>query len=169
MICSRCIRAASHNARSQFQVTRKRTLATSSSLSAQSISAATATQAVPNRSPPAATSTSAAQPFSTPLTPAPDESPRTGKAKGAGDRAAVSISSVPAGTPLKGLNFLKNGTDPVAKEDSEYPSWLWDVLKPKEASSDVGVAESDLFCEFPLNSRPPLAGDQETIHGILEF
>ncbi|CAO3649149.1 unnamed protein product [Cunninghamella echinulata] len=35
-------------------------------------------------------------------------------------------SSVAAGTPLKGINFLKEGKDPIALEDHEYPMWLWD-------------------------------------------
>ncbi|KAI9139135.1 mitochondrial ribosomal protein L37-domain-containing protein, partial [Paraphysoderma sedebokerense] len=39
-------------------------------------------------------------------------------------------SSVPAGTVLTGLNFLKDGKDPVALPDSEYPSWLWSLLDP---------------------------------------
>ncbi|KAG5359652.1 54S ribosomal protein L37 [Yarrowia sp. C11] len=39
-------------------------------------------------------------------------------------------SSVAAGTVLKGCNVRKNGQDPVALEDSEYPQWLWDILDP---------------------------------------
>lgn len=59
----------------------------------------------------------------------------------------IALSSVPAGTPLKGLNFLKNKDDPVALEDHEYPSWLWDVLK-KESKTADDKAEGDLFCMF---------------------
>lgn len=55
-------------------------------------------------------------------------------------------SSVPAGTPLKGLNFYKNKTDPVAMEDSEYPSWLWTALTPEGKKEEA--AEGDLFCKF---------------------
>jgi len=37
-------------------------------------------------------------------------------------------SFTPAGTILKGLNFYKNGTDPIALPDDEYPGWLWEIL-----------------------------------------
>lgn len=36
-------------------------------------------------------------------------------------------SSVPAGTVLN-LKIRKNGDEPVALEDSEYPEWLWECL-----------------------------------------
>ena len=42
------------------------------------------------------------------------------------------VSSCAAGTVIKNLNIEK-GQDPiVAKEDGEYPAWLWTVLDPKE-------------------------------------
>jgi large subunit ribosomal protein L54 len=56
----------------------------------------------------------------------------------------VVLSSCPAGTPLKGLNFVKGKTDPVAMEDHEYPPWLWDVLKPKKKDGDDAV-DGDLY------------------------
>lgn len=40
---------------------------------------------------------------------------------------------MPAGTVLKGLSFTVGETDPVLKEDAEYPAWIFDYLKPKEA------------------------------------
>ena len=50
-------------------------------------------------------------------------------------------SSVPAGTIIKGVNFYKNGSDPVAKLDEEYPDWLWElldeeVIRQKELEQD---------------------------------
>jgi large subunit ribosomal protein L54 len=39
-------------------------------------------------------------------------------------------SSVPAGTPLKGINYLSNKEDPVALAESEYPSWLFCAKDP---------------------------------------
>ncbi|CAG8618716.1 6897_t:CDS:2, partial [Paraglomus occultum] len=39
-----------------------------------------------------------------------------------------SASSVPAGTILKGLNFMVKGKDPIALPDEEYPEWLWELL-----------------------------------------
>ncbi|BGP34745.1 hypothetical protein JCM10296v2_006567 [Rhodotorula toruloides] len=44
--------------------------------------------------------------------------------------AKSSGSSCPAGTVLKGLNYLKDASDPVAMEDSEYPSWVWQLGQP---------------------------------------
>ncbi|KAI8330353.1 mitochondrial ribosomal protein L37-domain-containing protein [Chlamydoabsidia padenii] len=41
-------------------------------------------------------------------------------------------SSTPAGVTLKGISFLKDGKDPVALEDTEYPMWLWDLLDEKK-------------------------------------
>ncbi|KAF2498351.1 hypothetical protein BU16DRAFT_443636, partial [Lophium mytilinum] len=97
-----------------------------------------------------ATSTSAAQPFSTPLTPSP--AAEGTPTKPAPTASVVTLSSVPAGTPLKGLNFLKNAQDPVALEDSEYPSWLWDILKKEETKGD-GAGEGDLFSKSKKQRR----------------
>lgn len=44
--------------------------------------------------------------------------------------AATAVSSCPAGTVLKGLNYLKDASDPVAMEDSEYPAWVWQLGQP---------------------------------------
>ncbi|KAJ9085293.1 hypothetical protein DSO57_1015497 [Entomophthora muscae] len=46
-------------------------------------------------------------------------------------------SSVPHGQVLKGINYLKTQTDPIAKADEEYPEWLWTLLEPKEAPTDI--------------------------------
>jgi len=50
-------------------------------------------------------------------------------------------SSVPAGTPLKGLGFTKGQEPPTAKEDDEYPSWLWGLLE-KTAKGAEGEGET---------------------------
>lgn len=41
-------------------------------------------------------------------------------------------SSCPAGTVMKGLNIMKDGTDPIAMNDEEYPSWLWELKARKK-------------------------------------
>ncbi|CAI2168743.1 4443_t:CDS:2 [Funneliformis geosporum] len=49
-------------------------------------------------------------------------------------------SIAPAGTILKGLNFYKNGADPIALPDDEYPGWLWEILnkeKEEQLRNDV--------------------------------
>ncbi|KAJ9648376.1 hypothetical protein H2199_001230 [Coniosporium tulheliwenetii] len=161
MICQRCLFRATFRTRSQPSLHETsiprfaRALATSPVNSAKAISSARTTTAAPRQGapdshqPPAATSTSAAQPFSTPLTPSPagtDVAARTPSAP------ATVRSSVPAGTPLKGLNFFKNKTDPVALEDSEYPSWLWGVLKEAKGK-EGGEAEGDLFSKSKKQRR----------------
>ncbi|KAI9848375.1 MAG: hypothetical protein M1838_000531 [Thelocarpon superellum] len=110
--------------------------------------------------PPAATSTSAAQPFSTPLTPSPDP-PQIHKVSKS-HAPPLPISSVPAGVPLKGLSYLKNKPDPVAEEESAYPAWLWRCLEP-EGSADAkgglvaadgsGAGEGDLFSKSKKQRR----------------
>lgn len=63
-------------------------------------------------------------------------------------------SSVPAGTVLKGINFMKNAQDPIALEDGEYPAWLWSVLDKKDGAKDgEDAGEGDLFCESCLFVR----------------
>jgi large subunit ribosomal protein L54 len=64
-------------------------------------------------------------------------------------------SSVLAGTPLKGLNFEKNKSDPVALADEEYPEWLWTILSRQEKTAEKG-GMGDLFCmlAFHLTSHP---------------
>ncbi|KAI5306721.1 Sulfate permease 2 [Ascosphaera pollenicola] len=58
---------------------------------------------------------------------------------------SIQISTVPAGTPLKGINYFANKPDPVALPDEEYPNWLWNlVLDHKVASTTangVNIAE----------------------------
>lgn len=102
------------------------------------------------QSPSAATSTSAAQPFSTPFTPSPSSSSEPTKTW------TSSRSSLKAGTPLKGLAFLKNKEPPVAKEDNEYPDWLWGLLDQGKFGGkrklDGGSGEGDAFCKSSLSA-----------------
>lgn len=150
MICRTCLRA------SRALPTRRFLSTTRPSLNATPISAAAqSTPRQPNDSP-AATSTSAAQPFSAPLTPTPSPALEKTAAKVAEKKAAPLVkSSVPAGTPLKGLNFEKAKQDPVAKADDEYPAWLWTILQRQEDKGEVGVL-GDLFCTSPSLSHPPI-------------
>ena len=40
-----------------------------------------------------------------------------------------------AGTPLPGLQILKDDREKTAREDDAYPDWLWTVLEPKDATT----------------------------------
>lgn len=110
------------------------------------------------QSPPAATSTSAAQPFSTPFTPPPSESTESTKISTPSESAEPSRpkSSLQAGTVLRGLAFLKNSEPPVAREDNEYPDWLWGLLDQGKYGGkgklDGGSGEGDAFCKPRLLS-----------------
>jgi Mitochondrial ribosomal protein L37 len=92
---------------------------------------------------PPATSTSAAQPFSVPLSASPTGHGLPSKPKAS--PLPTVVSSVAAGTPLKGLNFMKGKEDPVAMEDHEYPDWLWRVLERKKVGGEEAV-DGDIFC-----------------------
>lgn len=164
MICNRCVRAAlryrTEVSRTAERVSRvpSRNISTTSPAAA-TLSPTSVTQSAPRQgppssshNPPAATSTGAAQPFSTPLTPSPANQDLPIPS---GKHAPIVVkSSVPAGTVLKGLNFIKGKQDPVALADSEYPSWLWGVLSEGEAKDAAGGAdEGDLFCKL-YSSQP---------------
>jgi large subunit ribosomal protein L54 len=180
MICRNCLRVA---ARTRISCSPKqqsqRFLATSSQLlNATPISPNVATQTAPRQgdstsshNPPAATSTSAAQPFSEPLTPAASGSLKSQASEAAKKKVAPLVkSSIAAGTPLKGLNFEKNKQDPVALPDDEYPAWLWTILQRQEKTAE-SAGQGDLFCtlysphSFPvsmLTLMPTASQIQET-------
>ena len=108
--------------------------------------------------PPPATSMSAAQPFSTPRTPSP-------KAQGVSSGMRLeprTPSSLPAGTQMKGVGYIKAKGDPIAMEDSEYPTWLWACLdkKPGEDGVSSGADDGDQFCK---QIRPPRQEPREIL------
>lgn len=79
------------------------------------------------------------------MSPSPETDPDVAIHPAQSKKPAVVQSSVPAGTVLKGLNFMKNKQDPVAMEDHEYPAWLWNVLAEKDDKSSKDAVEGDLF------------------------
>jgi len=99
--------------------------------------------------PPAATSTSAGQPFSTPLSPAPN-AVSLGVHLRPKLKTPLPVSIAPAGTVLKGLNFLKGREDPIALPEEEYPEWLWHCLDTEKKGSEESVeGAGDEFCKSP--------------------
>ena len=101
----------------------------------------TATNPRPNETP-AATSTSAAQPFSAGSIPGIEPE----ALKPASKKEKIK-SSVPAGTVLKGINFIKGAQDPIALEDDEYPEWLWRALERKRDGDKADEIDGDLFAK----------------------
>ncbi|KAL1604031.1 hypothetical protein SLS60_005623 [Paraconiothyrium brasiliense] len=152
MICRTCLRAASRARIPPPSSTRAfssaPTLRNATPVSAASTPAPRQASSSSSHTPPAATSTSAAQPFSEPITPAAkkDAAPPAEK------KAPLVRSSVAAGTPLKGLNFLKDKQDPIAMADEEYPEWLWGILERQEKKGESGAA-GDLFSKSKKQRR----------------
>ena len=139
MICTRCLRISSSSSLRTQSLT-KSTSSLIRPFSSSSISPSPA-------STPATSLPGLAQPFSTPLTPSPSST--SPQAKSATSKKGPTIvSSCPAGTPLKGLNYLKGRDDPVALAEEEYPEWLWTCLDKKEVEGEDGGAAGDEFCEF---------------------
>ena len=134
MICRNCLRAASKTRVNPLSIPQpRRFLNTTSSLAN---AAPTESQTAPQQVPP---------------------KPASPQAKPAGKKPTPLVkSSIAAGQPLKGLNFLKNAQDPVARPDDEYPPWLWTLLARQEKTAE-GAAAGDLFCEtrapFPLSEQ----------------
>ena len=111
-------------------------------------------------SPPPATSTSAAQPFSTPFTPSPSKTPGISPKDKSEHLKNVPKSSVPAGAPLRGLGYIKGQEAPLAREDDEYPGWLWGLLSTGKEDSDSSGPMGDAFGEYIVYSLHQLAPKQ---------
>ncbi|RKP05055.1 mitochondrial ribosomal protein L37-domain-containing protein, partial [Thamnocephalis sphaerospora] len=47
------------------------------------------------------------------------------------------VSSTPEGTVLKGLNYMREGKDPVALADDAYPDWIWTLLTPRPPTGQM--------------------------------
>jgi hypothetical protein len=145
MICSRCLQ---RSVPSRF-------IRPFSSTSLLSQTPPSSTSASPRtKGPPTVTSTGAAQPFSTPLSPSPTA---LGITSHPAKKSAtpLPVSSAPEGTVLKGINYIKGHNDPVALKEEEYPEWLWHCLDVSKKTAEEDAA-GDEFCKFiylfPLNS-----------------
>ncbi|TGO56155.1 hypothetical protein BOTNAR_0229g00210 [Botryotinia narcissicola] len=127
MICSRCL------TRRSFPLTQQTRLFSHTPLLAST--PPTSTPSSPRTAgPPTATSTGAAQPFSSPLSPSPAAHGISSHPSPTKKSTPLPTSSIPAGTILQGLNFLKGRDDPVALKEEEYPEWLWHCLDEKKAA-----------------------------------
>lgn len=116
--------------------------------------AATADGRIPSRSYHSSEPLASSEPAPTPNSAATTSSATEGLTATKSRARMKQPSSVPAGTPLKGLSYTKNGSDPIAEADSEYPSWLWTCLdeqgkgKSKDAIQEEEMA-GDMYCEYP--------------------
>lgn len=65
------------------------------------------------------------------------------------------MGSIPGGTPLHGLGYLKAKPTVLAKEDDEYPDWLWTLLAPESgAKSKDGMSAADVAGKLPIFFLP---------------
>ena len=160
MICVRCLRRATSqsfgksNGLSKTSGQSLQYFSSSIRLSKQKpISPNAAAQSTPQCETPAATSTAAAQPFSSKDTLSPEVA-GTPTAPASEQQLPPVKSSVPGGTPLHGLNYFKNKEDPLAMEDHEYPDWLWGLLSEKK-STEAGEEAKDprLFAKSARSRR----------------
>jgi large subunit ribosomal protein L54 len=66
------------------------------------------------------------------------------------------VGSVPGGAPLHGIGYLKAKPTILAKEDDEYPKWLWTLLdsnsgaKAKDGMTATDVAGTICFALLSL-------------------
>nr|XP_019008453.1 50S small subunit ribosomal protein L37 [Kwoniella pini CBS 10737]OCF47234.1 50S small subunit ribosomal protein L37 [Kwoniella pini CBS 10737] len=57
------------------------------------------------------------------------------------------ISAAPAGTKLTGLSILKDKPDPIALEDDQYPTWLWNLLEDTSKAHKIAENQIELHGE----------------------
>ena len=74
------------------------------------------------------------------------------------------VSSVPAGTPLRGLAYLKDKDPPLAQADHEYPGWLWGLLDEgkKSGKKDGADNQGDSYCK----PHPTLEDVLQSLQGL---
>lgn len=76
------------------------------------------------------------KPLSSPMHPSTSNALRPNQSKQT--RLPKLVGSIPGGTPLQGLGYLKAKPTIVAKEDDEYPDWLWRILIPESGAKPTG-------------------------------
>ncbi len=76
------------------------------------------------------------QPLSTRMLPSTSSASRPNQAKPSKEQKLV--GSLPGGTLLQGLGYLKAKPTVLAQEDDEYPDWLWTLLVPESGAGMKG-------------------------------
>jgi hypothetical protein len=57
---------------------------------------------------------------------------------------------------LKGLGYIKGQEAPLAKEDKDYPEWLWGLLDSGKKGADTDIAVGDAYGESINFNMPDL-------------
>jgi large subunit ribosomal protein L54 len=73
------------------------------------------------------------------------------------------VGSIPGGTPLQGLGYLKAKPIVLAKEDDEYPEWLWTLLDagPGAKGKEGRMSAAD-FAGKKYSKRVPFCTNRAT-------
>jgi len=77
------------------------------------------------------------QPLSTSMLPSTSSASRPKQPKQ--PKQQKMVGSIPGGTPLNGLGYLQTSPTILAKEDDEYPEWLWTLLAPESGGASKQV------------------------------
>ncbi|KAF2756652.1 hypothetical protein EJ05DRAFT_71621 [Pseudovirgaria hyperparasitica] len=144
MICRQCLRASAGNLIPISSRTRVVSIRQTRALTSSPILTSPPTSS---------TATSSAQSLSATPPPSSANASADIKARPKPSSKTITRSTVPAGTPLKGLALMVNQPDPVAMEDREYPDWLWDVLTPKEKETAEGGSRGDEYLRSKKQRR----------------
>ncbi|KAF7509491.1 hypothetical protein GJ744_007891 [Endocarpon pusillum] len=91
------------------------------------------------------------QPLSTPMLPSTSSASRPNQAKPSKQQQLV--GSIPGGAPLQGLGYLKAKPIILAKEDDEYPDWLWTLLEPEAGAATKGEKSAADIAALPRAAR----------------
>ena len=92
------------------------------------------------------------QPPSTPMPPTTSSPSTPNQSKESKQQKLV--GSIPGGTPLLGLAYLKAKPLVLAKEDDEYPDWLWTLLAPESGSTSKGMKSAACLASRPSSYLP---------------
>jgi Mitochondrial ribosomal protein L37 len=102
------------------------------------------------------------QPLSTPMLPSTSSASRPKQPTPAKQQKMV--SSVPGGTPLNGLGYLQANPTVLAKEDDEYPEWLWTLLEPES-----GAASKEFKSATDIAGMPSISPSLVLLHRVLSL
>ena len=150
-ICSRCLRASPPRALSSARhipaaSSRRRSIVSKGFDGRKALRGLNAER---QKGPPAATSKSDAQPFSTPLTPSPEPLETNEKPS---PKAKTQSFDQP-GKSLKALAWLKGKDPPMALQEDEYPAWLWTLLDEQKSNSKEAGATFNQYRKSALYCR----------------
>jgi Mitochondrial ribosomal protein L37 len=105
------------------------------------------------------------QPLVTPMLPSTSSASSASKPKQPTPaKQQKMVSSIPGGTPLNGLGYLQANPTVLAKEDDEYPEWLWTLLEPESGAASKGFKSAT-----DIAGRPSISPSLLLLHRVLSL